>query len=208
MILIGICTTLVLLFFFQIVRLFFSRFANRTSNEVIPYLRVENSEDLAGLLDSALERYLSLNLNHRQFRTEQLSRIRLCQECIGRRAHNARIWQEWADTELLRTRATGDEDVARAASELIRCCVEYRIAASAIQLQLYYWQLKLIVLPFAAVPRVSRVRKCDSFDLLTSYEAIKGAAVMLAEACGGNLSERLASVLLPGFQSSTVPEEM
>jgi hypothetical protein len=199
---IGVVAALVALFGFQIVRLFLSRFSGRSRNEVIPYLRTDNREDLEGLLDSTLEQCLSLNLNHTQFCREQLSRIRLSHECIGRRAHNVRIWQEWADTELARSGATGNADVANAAAELVECCAEYRIAASSIQMQLYVWQIKLLVLPFANVPRVARVRKVESFDLLDSYEQIKTSALRLATACGGDFNKQLALVL----SSGPVPE--
>jgi hypothetical protein len=201
MISMGIIATLAALLVFQTVRLFLNRFSGRSCNEVIPYLRIDNPEDLEGVLDSTLEQCLSLNLNHRQFRKEQLSRIRLSHECIGRRAHNVRIWQEWADTELMRSRATCNVDVAKAAAELVECCAEYRIAASSIQMQLYFWHIKLLILPFANIPRVARVRKIESFDLLDSYEKIKESTLRLATACGGNFNKQLAlalsSALLP-----------
>lgn len=203
---IGIVATLGALFVFQTARLFLSRFSGRSCNDVIPYLRTDNPEDLEGVLDSTLERCLSLNLTHRQFRREQLSRIRLSHECIGRRAHNVRIWQEWADTELGRSRATGNADVARAAAELVECCVEYRIAASSIQMQLYVWQIKLLILPFANVPSVARVRKVDSFDLLNSYEKIKASALKLATACGGNFDKQLALALKLALSSAPLAE--
>jgi hypothetical protein len=206
MMLIGIGVTVVVLLVFQSARLFLCRFSGRSSNEVIPYLRTDNPEDLAGILDSTVERCLSLNLSQRQFRKEQLQRIRLCNECIGRRAHNVRIWQEWAGTELTRSRSTNNEEVGRAAAELEACCAEYRIAASCIQTQLYFWHLKLLLMPYANVPRVASLRRVDSFDLLNSYERIKAAALILADTCGGEFNEKLALALNPAMSSSTVSE--
>jgi hypothetical protein len=83
----------------------------------------------------------------------------------------------------------------------VDCCAEHRIAASSIQMQLCIWQIKLQILPFASVPRVARVRKIESFDLLDSYEKIKEGTLRLATACGGNFNKQLAlalsSALLP-----------
>src|SRR5437899_6684753 len=110
----GIVSTLVALFLLHILRLFSSRFSNRSFNEVVPYLRPDNLESLSELLDATLERYLCLNLELKQFRKEQLKRVRLAHECISRRTRNVVIWQEWADTELKRSRKTGNSEVSTA----------------------------------------------------------------------------------------------
>jgi hypothetical protein len=61
-------------------------------------------------------------------------------------------------------------------------------------------------MPYANVPRVARLRRVDSFDLLNSYDRIKAAALILADACGGKFNGRLALALQPAIYSGTVPE--
>jgi hypothetical protein len=191
----GIVLTLLLLFFLSVLRLFLSRFTNRTFSQVIPYLRADHPEIIAELLNPQTEYQLSHALTRKQFRKEQLNRISLTLEHLGRRAHNATVWQEWGDSERRKSRNTHDLEVRAAAENLVESCVEFRIGVSAVQIQLHLWQFKLILLPFAKVPRISRLRKTDEFDLLESYKRIQQAALKLAEACGGDCRERLAQAL-------------
>jgi hypothetical protein len=191
----GIAITLVVLFFLSVLRLFVSRFVTRDFSQVVPFLQSDNAEILDDLFDLATERQLSDCLNPKQFRREQLNRIRLGHEYIARRTHNVVVWQEWADTELRKSRATLDAHVRTAAEELVVGCAEYRIATSSIQAQLRIWQLKLLVLPLAKAPSLARLRRIDEFDLLQSYERIKQGALKLADLCGGNYSEQLRGAL-------------
>jgi hypothetical protein len=191
----GIAITLVVLFFLSVLRLFVSRFVRRDFSQVVPFLQSDNPEILGDLFDPATERQLSDCLNRRQLRREQLNRIRLGQEYVARRTHNVVVWQEWADTELRKSRATLDAHVRTAAEELVAGCAEYRIASSSIQAQLRIWQLKLLLLPLAKAPSLARLRRIDEFDLLQSYERIKQGALKLADLCGGNYSEQLRGAL-------------
>ena len=195
MIFVGIAITLVVLFFASVLRLFLSRFSNRTFDHVIPFLRQDDATTLAELLNSTLEKQLSEILTRRQFRNEQLSRMRLAQERIECRAHNVIVWQEWADTELSKARVTGNEEIQSVADKLVVACAEYRIGTSAVKTQLRMWQMKLVLLPSGRVPRISRLRRADDFDLLLSYEDIKQSALNLAELCGGDYYERLIEAL-------------
>src|SRR5258708_9333805 len=82
------------------------RVDKRSFNDAVPYLRRDNPERLEELLDPVLEASLLLNLGQRQFREEPLKRIRLAQEFIAQRAHNAAIPQKWGTTEQDKTRPT------------------------------------------------------------------------------------------------------
>lgn len=195
MILLGIAITLVVLFFTSVLRLFLTRITDRPFRQVIPYLRPDGAQILPELLDPVLEKTLALNLSHKQFRQEQLDRMRLADEYIGHRSHNATVWQGWGDTELRKARKSYDRQVEAAADGLVIACAEFRMGAAAIQTQLHLWQFKLILLPFTRVPRIARLRKVDEFDLLESYEKLKRMALKLAEACGGDYYERLLQAL-------------
>ena len=90
---------------------------------------------------------------------------------------------------------TGDEEIKAAADALVVACAEFRIGASSIKFQLHFWQFKLTLLPFARLPRISRLKKVDDFDVFDSYEKIREAAFRLAELCGGDYHERLTEAL-------------
>lgn len=192
---VGVLGTLVALFLLSVLRLFLSRFVNRTFDQVIPFLRQDDAATLAELLNSTLEKQLRDILTHRQFRNEQLNRIRLAQERIGCRVHNVTVWQEWADTELSKARISGYEEIRILADKLVVACAEYRIGATAVRTQLRMWQMKLVLLPSGKIPRISRLRRADDFDLLLSYEDIKQFALNLAELCGDDCYERLSEAL-------------
>src|SRR5215471_431164 len=195
MIVLGIIITLLAFFLFSVFRLFLSRFIQRPFEQVIPFLRQDDAATLAELLDASLEKQLRDVLSHKQFRKEQLNRIRLAQERIRCRAHNVTVWQEWGDTELSKARVTGNQEICAVADKLVVACAEFRIGASAVQTQLRLWQVKLLLLPSAGIPRLSRLRKTDDFDLLLSYESIKKTALNLAEACGSDYHDRLLQAL-------------
>jgi hypothetical protein len=171
------------------------RLEKKSFNDAVPYLRRDNPEQLEELLNHVLEASLLLNLGQRQFRKEQLKRIRLVQEFVAQRAHNAAVLQEWGSTEQERTRTTLDKDVRSAARALIDACIEYRISALWIRVQLHIWYVKLALLPPVQPPLIARLRQIDSFDVLRSYVDIKKAAEDLAAACGGDYQQRLAQVL-------------
>src|SRR5258708_18316401 len=138
-------------------------------NDMVPFLRRDNPESLEELLNHILESNLLLNLGHKQFRKEQLKRIRLGLEFITQRAHNAMFLQQWGDAECEKSRKTLDEEVMAAAQLLVQGCTEYRIGALWIRCQLHIWYIQMRLMPFLPVPQIARLRRVDSFDLLHSY---------------------------------------
>jgi len=171
------------------------RFRSRGPEHVIPYLRTAGPDELDSLVDSREELYLFLNLGPAQFRKAQIGRIHLMREKLRRRGHNAVIFQEWGDYELERSRQTRDLETGAVAETLFNQCAEFRMAAFWIEAQMTLWQLKLLVLPRATAPRISRLRKIDSFDLLEAYQQIRNTASQLALAYGGDYRERLQKAL-------------
>src|SRR5258708_33761862 len=87
------------------------RLDKKTFNDAVPFLRRDNPEQLEELLNHVLEASLLLNLGQRQFRKEQLKRIRLEQEFVAQRAHNAAVLQEWGSTEQTRTSTTSEKEM-------------------------------------------------------------------------------------------------
>jgi hypothetical protein len=171
------------------------RFRSRGPDHVIPYLRPAGPDELDALVDSREELYLFLNLGPAQFRKAQINRIHLMREKLRRRGHNAVIFQEWGDYELERSRQTLDPETGATAEKLFNLCAEFRMAAFWIQAQLTLWQVKLLMLPQANAPHISRLRKIDSFDLLEAYQQIRHTASKLALVYGGDYCERMQKAL-------------
>lgn len=191
----GVIATLVVLYIISVLRLFLTRVTSHSFSNMILYLRADGEDILRELMDPAVERALAQSLSYKQFREEQLDRIGLTDEYLGHRNHNARVCQGWGDTELRKARETGDEEIKAAADALVVACADFRIGASSVQFQLHFWQFKLILLPFARLPRISRLKKVDDFHVFDSYEKVREAAFKLAELCGGDYHERLIEAL-------------
>src|SRR5262249_48116615 len=170
-------------------------FPDRVFSDVIPYLRLHHAAELEDLLDPIKEENLLSALGHRRFRREQLKRLHLAQECIAQRAHNARVFQEWGDTEHGSAIKNLNSEAGERAKTLVDVCLHYRVNAFLLQGTLYAWYLRMAILPFLRLPRVSSLRRPSSFDLMNSYTNLVGAAQHLALACGGECREMLTRSL-------------
>jgi hypothetical protein len=107
-------------------------------------------------------------------------------------AHNSRLVQQWANTEMRRSRLTRSRAVARASRELNNLCIEFRVNALMTRMRLHAWLFRIKALPFISVPFLAEARRLDSFDLVYSYERIKQAAEKLSRACGSSYQDELA----------------
>jgi hypothetical protein len=178
-------------------------FPDRVFSDVIPYLRPHHTAELEDLLDPIKEENLLLALGHRRFRKEQLKRLHLAHECIAQRAHNARVFQEWGDTEHECATKNLNSEARERAKTLVDVCLHYRANAVVIQGTLYMWYLRMAILPFLRLPRVSNLRRPRSFDLMNSYTNVVGAAQDLALACGGACREMLTRTLQSAQEKAT-----
>lgn len=171
------------------------RFGSRGPEDVIPFLRAVGEDELEALVDHREERYLMLNLGPIRFRRAQINRLHLMREKLRCRAHNTVILQEWAEYERERSRRRLDVEGSELAEELFNQCAEFRMAAFWIEMQLNLWYLKLLALPRAGAPRISRLRKIEAFDLIESYQKIRRTAADLGQAYGGDYLDRLEQAL-------------
>lgn len=184
-----------------LLRLF--QFPNRTFTDVIPHLRRDHATEFEDLLDPIKEENLLSALGRKRSRTEQFKRIHLASEIVAQRAHNARVFQEWGDTESQRATQNLNFEAADNAAALIDACLDYRLTACMIQARLYAWYLRTALLPFIQLPRISRLRKDNSFDLIDSYTNIKKSAEHLASACGREYRHILNWTLRNDHESTT-----
>jgi hypothetical protein len=79
------------------------RFPKRTQDDVAPFLRPAEFEELEALLDPAQEVNFKLHLSRREFRDWQRKRIHLMREYLLRMSHNALVLIEWGNMECART---------------------------------------------------------------------------------------------------------
>jgi hypothetical protein len=167
----------------------------RTFDELLPYLRPVNLEELRELLNIAQEGYLRLNLSATEFRRSQLNRLHLSRELLSRMSHNASFLQVWASVELARSWKTLNRGAKHASRELSGHCGAFRVAVLIVQLRLTLWSLRITLLPFIPIPCLAGARSICGTDLLYTYERIKAAADKLGCSCGGHYQRKLEQIL-------------
>jgi hypothetical protein len=173
-------------FVFEGLRQWIYGFPVRTERQIIAYLRETDLGELKDLLNLADEGYLRLNLSATEFRKEQRHRIAVALEYYGRMAHNSRLAQQWANTEMRRSAQTRNSQVARASRELDNLCIEFRMHVFFTRLKLHAWLFRIKAFPFLSIPFLAEARRIESFDLIYSYERIKQAAEKLSRTCGSS----------------------
>ncbi len=172
------------------------RFRNRSERDVAPFLVRIDLRELGDLVDTLTEERLRYDLTPREFRKEQLYRLRLLQEYTRRMRHNADILQEWAEYGFNRRRYAEEDGIRSHSLELIKTCRDFRFGARAVQVQLHVWFIRMKLFPGRPAPLLSRTRQVDkSFDLLFAYQGIRIAAEYLSLAYGEDCFDDLAEVL-------------
>lgn len=190
-ILLGLLALFVVVFAYE----WIYRFSERTAQDVIPYLRSINLEELKTLFDPGTERYLRLNSSLRQFKKSQWKRSHLALQYIGDLGHNAKVFQEWAKFERNRSRNTQDRDARRASLELTIACAQCRICVLAVRIRIRLWLIKMAAFPFSAPPSFASLPRLGSVEMLSYYERIKALAITLSQGYGEGYHQKLAHIL-------------
>jgi hypothetical protein len=192
----GFIAALLLIFFLRIAYRRFTRFRNRTEEDVASYLLPIDLGELTGLVDKLTEEIMWHELEPRELREIQMNRMRLLQNYIRWMRHNADVLQEWGEYSYNRRRFAEEDGIKSCSLDLIKACRNFRFGARAIQLDLHIKFIKLKLFPSKPVPRLSRIRRIDaSFDLLFAYQSIRLAAEYLSQAYGDDCYEGLAEIL-------------
>ena len=74
----------------------------------------------------------------------------------------------------------GDKDHEQLTEDLIHTCIEVVGGSRAIQLQLRLWLIKNAVLPTMPELSLASLRRIEAFDLLESYDQLRGIALALS----------------------------
>lgn len=171
------------------------RFAERTAQDVVPYLQKIDLSAVRNLFDPQEEKYLKLNIPEREFRKSQWKRFRLAQQYVSTLSHNARVIQEWSKFERVRSLKTMDTTVRRASLELNIVCAQCRICGVIVRLQLHVWLLKMAVLPFLDPPSFQSLVSLGSMEMVSFYEKIRRCAFEVGGAYGDHYQTDLARVI-------------
>ncbi|HJX83132.1 MAG TPA: hypothetical protein VJ723_02165 [Candidatus Angelobacter sp.] len=169
--------------------------SDRTPNDVIPYLRGLDFEQLQDLLSPEQDSHFQQQLSPRRFRVFQQKRIRLSLEFLGRLSHDTDVLRGWGWYELKRSWRTRDRNVRRTSRQLVTAAVQCLVLGLALRCKLHVWLFRMTLLPFWPTPSFAALLRSGSADLLGFYEKTKAAALELAQAYGAEYHERLAEVL-------------
>lgn len=172
---------------------FLVRFPRRTSDDVAPYLRPAEFQELEALLDPGQEVSFRLRVSPDEFRSWQRKRIHLMHEYLLRMSHNSLVLIEWANMELAaqESSSSASQEVRALAQELVQAATEFRLYSFLALAKLKLWILFRLDLS-ASLPAL---RKLFGIDSLESYRRLKSAAGALGMAHGEDYHQALLSRL-------------
>ena len=158
---------------------FRGKFPKRTIEDVTPFLRPAEHDELESLLDPAQETNFRIRMSPQEFTVWQRRRIHLLREYLLRMSHNALVLIEWGNMEAL---AEGnDAETVRQrqvlAKELVQAATEFRLYSVLALAKLKLW----LVLPpplslLFPSPSLPSMRHVFGIDALGSYRRLRTAA--------------------------------
>jgi hypothetical protein len=173
---------------------FRGKFPKRTIEDVAPFLRPAEHDELEQLLDPAQETNFRLRMSAQEFADWQRRRIHLLREYLLRMSHNALVLIEWGNME---TDQTGnDAEAARQrqlmAQELVQAATEFRLYSFLALVKLKLWLV--LPAPFSLLlpsPSLPSMRHLFGIDALGSYQRLRTAAGSLSLAHGLHFRDAL-----------------
>ena len=158
---------------------FRGKFPKRTIEDVTPFLRPAEQEELESLLDPAQEVNFRMRMSPLEFADWQRRRIHLMREYLLRMSHNALVLIEWGNMEALA--AGSDAETFRQrqllAQELVHAATEFRLYSMLALAKLKLWLI--LPAPFSLIlpsPSLPAMRHIFGIDALGSYQRLKSAA--------------------------------
>jgi len=184
---------LLLLFAAYTVLQFLGKFPRRTMEDVTPYLRPADFEELESLLDPAYEVNFRMRLSSNEFQSWQRKRIHLLREYLLRMSHNSLVLIEWGNLELQQGPGSSQksEEIAALARELVQAATEFRLYALLALAKLKFW----IVFRLDGSASLPGLRHVSGIDAFASYNRLKTAAGTLGLAHSHDCHRALMSRL-------------
>lgn len=176
---------------------FLGKFPKRTIEDVTPFLRPAEHDELESLLDPGQEANFRMRMSPHEFADWQRRRLHLMREYLLRMSHNAMVLIEWGNIESLE--GTGTETHAQRqllAHELVQAATEFRLYSLLALAKLKLWLI--LPSPFSWLfpsPSLPSMRHVFGIDALSSYERLKAAASGLSLAYNHPCHEELVGRL-------------
>ena len=173
---------------------FRGKFPKRTIEDVTPFLRPAEHDELESLLDPAQETNFRMRMSPQEFAEWQRRRIHLLREYLLRMSHNALVLIEWGNMENAET--GNDAEALRQrqlmAKELVQAATEFRLYSMLALAKLKLW----LVLPsplslLLPSPSLPSMRHLFGIDALGSYQRLRIAASGLSMVHGLHFRDAL-----------------
>ena len=171
---------------------FLGRFPKRTIDDVTPFLRPAEPQELELLLDPAQETNFRLRMSPNEFADWQRKRIHLMREYLLRMSHNALVLIEWGNMETLKDEQEPASSKQLLAQELVQAATEFRLYSFLALAKLKLWLV--LPAPFKFLlpsPSLPSLRKLFGIDALGSYQRLKAAASGLSLAYNNHFHTEL-----------------
>lgn len=171
---------------------FLGKYPKRTIDDVTPFLRSAEPQELEALFDPAQETNFRLRMSQPEFAYWQRKRIHLMREYLLRMSHNALVLIEWGNIETVNNEQEPATDRQLLAQELVQAATEFRLYSFLALAQIKLW----LVLPapfkfFMPSPSLPSLRKVFGIDALGSYQRVKSAATGLSLAYNNHYHNEL-----------------
>jgi len=173
---------------------FRGKFPKRTIEDVTPFLRPAEHDELESLLDPAQEANFRMRMSAQEFADWQRRRIHLLREYLLRMSHNALVLIEWGNMETTGTGSDAETVIQRQllAKELVQAATEFRLYSMLALAKLKLWLV--LPSPFSLLlpsPSLPSMRRVFGIDALGSYQRLKTAASGLSLAHGLHFHDEL-----------------
>jgi len=174
------------------------KFPQRTIEDVTPFLRPAEFQELESLLDPGQEASFRIRMAPHEFAEWQRRRIHLLREYLLRMCHNSLVLIEWGNMESLlpaKDAALGEERQLFA-QELVQAATEFRLYSILALAKLKFWLILpstlSLLLPSPSLPSL---RHLFGIDALGSYQRLKTAASGLSLAYSASFHQQLVERL-------------
>ncbi len=175
---------------------YLGRFPKRTIDDVTPFLRPAEPEELESLLDPAQEANFRLRMSPDEFADWQRKRIHLMREYLLRMSHNSLVLIEWGNIEALKNEQELASSKQLLAQELVQAATEFRLYSFMALAKLKLWLI--LPSPFKLLlpsPSLPSLRTLFGIDALGSYQRLKTAASGLSLAYNNQFHTELIEKL-------------
>jgi hypothetical protein len=168
------------------------KYPKRTIDDVTPFLRPAEPEELEALMDPAQEANFRLRMSPQEFSHWQRKRIHLMREYLLRMSHNALVLIEWGNIEAMKDEQEPESNRQLLAQELVQAATEFRLYSFLALAQLKLWLVLPPPLKFMLPsPSLPSLRKLFGIDALGSYQRVKSAASGLSLAYNNHYHNEL-----------------